>query len=337
MEEILCLQDIRHCYNGRTVLHIDRLAVGRGIITGLAGPNGSGKRTLLKIMSLAETSTTGTVTFNGRPVRPFAREARHRITLLPQQTYMLRRSVADNVAFGLKARGRKKDIRPAVEEALHMVGLDPSIAARQWHELAGGEAQRVALAARLILRPDVLLLDEPTASVDLESGRSIRRAVLRARRDWGATLIIASHHRSWLEGLSDDIVHLFNGRIIDCSFDNVLLGPWERVDENFWATRLADGQVIHVTPPSQRQSSAVIAPHVLVPAEREPAAGEKTLRGVITAVTFDRHRAEPRIHVVCGDQHFVAAFPDRDRIPASCLPGRTITLLYRPEDIGWLQ
>jgi tungstate transport system ATP-binding protein len=337
MQELLRLQDIRRTYNGRPVLHIDELAIGRGTITGLAGPNGSGKSTLLRVMSLAEKVSSGTVLFAGRPVRPFAMQVRRRIALLPQQNYLLRRTVAANIAFGLRVRGQTRNTGTAVEEALGMVGLDPAFAARQWHELSGGEAQRVALAARLVLRPDFLLLDEPTASVDLQSARSIRRAVLRARSEWGTTLVIASHHRSWLYGLCDEIINLYNGRILRCSFDNVLLGPWEINRDGEYFTRLADGQPLYVSPPPRPGSSGVLAPEALLPADREPGAGEKPLKGLITGITFDRQEATPRLHVICGDHAFVAVLPGRERIPSSCLPGQHVTLLYRPGDVAWLE
>jgi tungstate transport system ATP-binding protein len=92
------------------------------------------------------------------------------------------------------------------------LGLDPdTFARRQWDELSGGEAQRVALAARLVLNPRVLLLDEPTASVDARSSELIRSASLRARNDWGTTLVIASHDREWLYDVCDEVLHLFKG------------------------------------------------------------------------------------------------------------------------------
>jgi tungstate transport system ATP-binding protein len=78
-----------------------------------------------------------------------------------------------------------------------MVGLAAGFAGRRWHQLSGGEAQRVALAARLILRPRILILDEPTASVDISTTQCIREAALTARKQWGTTLLIASHDHNW--------------------------------------------------------------------------------------------------------------------------------------------
>lgn len=337
MEPLLRLRDVRHNYNGRTVLDITQLSISGGTITGLAGPNGSGKSTLLKILSLSEKCTAGTVYFQGRPVLPFDAEANHRISLLPQEAYLLRRTVFNNISYGLKIRGRKTALRDSVATALELVGLDPSFADRLWNQLSGGEAQRVALAARLVLKPACLLLDEPTASVDLESARCIRRAVLLARKEWGTTLVIASHNQSWLSDLCDSIVYLYNGRILDCSLENVLLGPWHKNDRQEFYKKLADGQLIYVPPPPQPDSSAVIAPAVLKLTGALPDNTFHTLTGTVTGIFFDKHFTEPRIHVVCGDHRFVASVPDMNLNGGDLLPGRTVAFSYRPEDVTWLE
>jgi NAD(P)-dependent dehydrogenase (short-subunit alcohol dehydrogenase family) len=101
-----------------------------------------------------------------------------------------------------------------VAQALLKVGLDPArFSHRSWRELSGGEAQRVALAARLVLEPKVLLLDEPTASVDRESSELILRAALDARDRWGTTLIIISHQLTWLRQIADRILSMDYGKL----------------------------------------------------------------------------------------------------------------------------
>ena len=133
--------------------------------------------------------------------------------MLSQEPYLLKRSVQANVSYGLKIRGMS-DTRHPVRRALEKVGLDPArFSQRSWRELSGGEAQRVALAARLVLKPKVLLLDEPTANVDRESSELILRAVLDARNQWGTTLIIISHQLTWLRQIADHILALDYGRL----------------------------------------------------------------------------------------------------------------------------
>jgi tungstate transport system ATP-binding protein len=200
---------------------LNALSVEKAAILGLAGPNGSDKSTLLKLLAFVDRPSKGQVRFKGKPEVPFSEGVRFQVTLLTQEPYLLKRSVFDNVAYGLRIRNRRKNPRPQVADALSMVGLDPdTFMHRAWNELSGGEAQRVALAARLALRPEVLLLDEPTASVDGASAQMIREAALNARKEWGTTLVIDSHDREWLHEVCDDVMHLFRGRPLGSSAVN---------------------------------------------------------------------------------------------------------------------
>jgi len=210
------LEGVRQVYGKRVALELEQLQIEQGAITGLAGHNGSGKSTLLRMLALLEVPETGELRYLGQPMTlEAARElARQRVTLLTQEPYLLKRSVYANVAYGLKLRGQGSD-RQRVREALDMVGLDPdNFGPRSWHELSGGDAQRVALAQRLALRPKVLLLDEPTASLDEESAELVKSASTLAREHWGATLVIVSHDREWLTAVCDSIVRLKQGRLV---------------------------------------------------------------------------------------------------------------------------
>jgi tungstate transport system ATP-binding protein len=336
MEPILRLHKVRHQYNQRTVLDIPELSLPSGSITGLAGPNGSGKSTLLKILSLMEQCSSGTVYVNNKATPGCAGEMRQLLTFLPQETYLLKRTVFDNVSYGLKVRGKQKNLRVSVFEALELVGLPTSFADRQWYELSGGEAQRVALAARLALKPACLMLDEPTVSVDLESARSIHRAILSARQEWGTTLVIASHHQSWLGEICDRIVYLYNGRLLDCSYENVLLGPWEKFSNDLFVMTMTDGQRLYVCEPPQLASSGVIAPQLLRISSSPPSKKEKKISGLVAGVFVDKQPGIFCIHVACGDQQFTVNMPEKDFQKEGISPNQQVSLLYKPSDIVWL-
>jgi tungstate transport system ATP-binding protein len=336
MDVVLRLRHIRHHYNGRTVLDVPALDIRRGSIIGLAGPNGSGKTTLLNIMALMQKSAAGMVYVHGKAAEQMHAAEKWRVALLTQEPYLLKRPVFNNIAYGLKIRGRTKDLTTAVHAALNLVGLPPDFAQRYWYELSGGERQRVALAARLVLQPDCLLLDEPTASVDMDSETRIRQAILAARRDHGMTLVIASHQRAWLKDICDKLVFLYNGRIIEGGVENILLGPWERLEDGRFGKQLSDGQWIYVTTPPHPESTAMIDPGklVLVPDENEDDLQE--LHGTVTAVFFEKQTPGPRVHVMCGDHRFIAgAVTDTFRMDA-CRPGMQVVLRYRPDHITWL-
>ncbi|MEF2146625.1 MAG: ABC transporter ATP-binding protein [Desulfovibrionaceae bacterium] len=208
------LEGIRQVYAGRTVLDVPKLSIHAGCILGVSGHNGSGKSTLLRLLAFLEAPNRGMICFRGRECDPGTPGVRRSVTLLTQEPYLLLRSVAANVGYGLSVRG-ESNVEFRVREALEMVGLVPDqFLRRSWRELSGGEAQRVALAARLVLRPCVLLLDEPTSSLDPENAERILAAALLARRDWGTTLVVVSHDHSWLESVSDDLLVLGQGRIL---------------------------------------------------------------------------------------------------------------------------
>ncbi|MBU1230438.1 MAG: ATP-binding cassette domain-containing protein, partial [Proteobacteria bacterium] len=156
------LRGVEAAYNGAVVLSVPELDVARGGILGLAGHNGSGKSTLLGLLGFLLAPRAGELVFDGQRVDAAALRVGHllrrRAVLLGQDTCLLKRSVAANVAYGLRLRGQDAP-EPLLAQALALVGLDfAAFGQRPWRELSGGEARRVALAARLVLRPEALLL-----------------------------------------------------------------------------------------------------------------------------------------------------------------------------------
>ena len=199
----------------RTVLHLSELDIHAGQILGIRGHNGSGKSTLLRIIALLEPPDAGTILFEGQPAEVGNLNQRRQVTLLLQTPYLLSRSVASNVAYGLRVRGIRDafTVRKEIESALLAVGLDPAVFwQRRRHTLSGGESQRVALAARLALRPRVLLMDEPTASVDQQSAERIAVAARHAA-DEGSAVVVVSHDQEWLAPLADRLITLREGKL----------------------------------------------------------------------------------------------------------------------------
>jgi tungstate transport system ATP-binding protein len=331
------IQSLNHSYAGKTVLAIEQLKVQAASIIGLIGPNGSGKSSLLRLLGLIERPTQGEILFNGRRVEPFADEARFRITLLPQEPILLKRSVLKNVAYGLKLRGNGKQVVQRANQALARVGLPAKdFSQRPWYALSGGEAQRVALAARLALKPKALLLDEPTASVDAASAQLIKEASLRARKELGTTLIVASHDWQWLYEICDEILHLFKGRIFGTGRETILFGPWQDFGTGKWGKSLSDGQELIVSAPPDREAAAVI--EVLSVSENGPTIkGEEiVLRGTVSRLSLERKTGQLFATILIGDIPFTVGLTFQQGMEHTIFPGKTVFTRYRLDQIKWI-
>ncbi len=140
------LKKIKHYYDGKKVLDVEHLTLEKNQIVGFFGPNGSGKSTLFSILAFICKPIEGEIFLDN--LNKIDLQMKKDIVVLPQNPYLLKRTVFDNIAYGLKIRNELEDLEKKVEDALALVGLDKSFSKRKWSQLSGGEAQRVALAAR---------------------------------------------------------------------------------------------------------------------------------------------------------------------------------------------
>jgi tungstate transport system ATP-binding protein len=211
MNSLYELNNVEQYYDGKKVLSIEKLSLHENQIIGFFGPNGSGKSTLFSLLSFMAKPTLGEITFEGIDTKKIDTKMRQDVIMLPQNPYLLKRTVFENIAYGLRVRKDTNNLKEKIDEALTIVGLDLSFAKRKWSQLSGGEAQRVALAARVILRPKVLILDEPTTGVDTNSAQLIKEAILTAKQKFNTTILISSHDHKWLNQICDERVALFQG------------------------------------------------------------------------------------------------------------------------------
>lgn len=218
MEEVAYrLEGIVKRYGGREVLRIESLSIPLGGIFGLIGPNGSGKSTLLRLLNFLEPPTEGTIVFRGCHCPDgdgrVPLEIRRRVTMVFQRPILLNASVRENVAYGLKVRG-EKGIEGRVMEALERVGLTDfaDVSART---LSGGEGQRVALARAMVIGPEMLLLDEPTANLDPYNAALIEKIVSDYNREQGTTIVLVTHNVFQARRLAHRAALLLEGRIVE--------------------------------------------------------------------------------------------------------------------------
>ena len=196
------------------------LAVPRGSFTGLLGPNGCGKTTLLKLMAGILRPESGTVTLEGRALADMPRRtaARH-VAVVPQDTH----PAFDYTSLEIVLMGRHPHLRPTQLEgpadvAIAYESLEATgtlhLAMRPFTSLSGGERQRVVIASALAQQPDILLLDEPTASLDLGYQLEVASILRRVSRDRNVTMVMATHDLNLAASMCDALALLRRGRLL---------------------------------------------------------------------------------------------------------------------------
>ncbi len=196
MSALLMVRGLRKRHGERLLFDIAELTLDAASAYVLTGANGVGKSTLLRILGGLETAEVDAVSFEGHPVslHPYPQALRAAIVYVHQHPIMFSTSVADNIAYGLRARGESKaDMKKAVEEAMAWAGVD-YLQGTDPARLSGGEKQRVALARARVLKPRLLLLDEPTANLD-GSAREQVIALIPTLLEQGSTVVMACHDR----------------------------------------------------------------------------------------------------------------------------------------------
>jgi len=197
---------------GRRILDGASIRVRPGEAVAIQGPSGSGKSTLVRVLSTLLEMDEGSLLLDGRDAHEIApSQFRTRVAFLAQQPAMFDRTVLANVCAGPLLRGKPLEAEQA-RELIAAVGLEESMLAREARTLSGGEKQRVALARALANGPEVLLLDEPTAALDPDSGARIV-ALLRELHGRGLSVVMVTHADEHARALGGTLYRCESGRL----------------------------------------------------------------------------------------------------------------------------
>jgi tungstate transport system ATP-binding protein len=206
----LRLHDVSFAAGGRAIIDGISLEIEAGPSTIILGANGAGKSVLMRLMHGLLGASSGRIEWSA-PEQPGASRKQ---AMVFQRPVLLRRSAQANIAYALKIAGVGEPQRGAqVREALESVGL-AHLAHRPARVLSGGEQQRLALARAWALHPEVLFLDEPTASLDPSATREIE-SVIRAFDAAGTKIVMATHNLGQARRLGDEILFLDQGRLVE--------------------------------------------------------------------------------------------------------------------------
>lgn len=202
-------------YDGNPVLKDCSVSFEKSGIYVLMGHNGSGKSTFLRICSLLEEPEKGEVNyFSGQELMKKDMGLKRRVTLVLPSVRIFNATVSSNMAYGLRIRGLdNKEIKERVDRYLDLLGLFHK---REQNALtlSSGERQRLGIARAMVIEPDILFLDEPTASVDLGNSEIIEEMILNMKKKGQPTVIITTHDVSQAQRLADSLLTLKEGRLV---------------------------------------------------------------------------------------------------------------------------
>ena len=209
---VLYIDSLTKKYGSKTVLDIKSLTIEKAKITCITGPNGCGKSTLLNIISGMDDDFSGSISYDGQAL---SRSIADNMTYVFQKPYLFKRSVLENIAYPLKLRGLSHEERDKRAMEMMVRFEIEDLKDERADLLSGGESQKVALARALVFEPKLLLLDEPTSSIDPDSIEVMEREILDFNKKTQATIVIVTHNMDQASRLCHNILSLNQGKVVD--------------------------------------------------------------------------------------------------------------------------
>jgi ABC-type Fe3+/spermidine/putrescine transport system ATPase subunit len=313
MPFILELRDLVKHYPGHRAVDGVSLAIPPGEFYSLLGPSGCGKTTTLRLIAGFEEPTSGDVLLHGERVNHRKPYERNVSTVFQNYALFPHLTARQNVEFGLRREGSANFARRA-QEALELVRLTGR-EDRRPAQLSGGERQRVALARSLVLRPDVLLLDEPMAALDPKLRKQMREELKALQRQVGITFLLVTHDQEEALSMSDQLAIMNAGRIEQVGTpEEVYLHPRSRFVADFL------GAVNWIAGVGVRPEATRIARGV------EPEA--RSLPGVVEHSTFLGDRVQVHVRLANGER----AVAQVSRNGPGFEPGERVHLCWNAAD-----
>ena len=213
-QDFLVLKDINKSFGKSVVIDQLDLTIKRGSMVTLLGPSGCGKTTVLRLVAGLESPTSGQVFIDGEDVTKSSIQNRDICIVFQSYALFPHMSIGDNVGYGLKMQGiNRAERKQRIKEALELVDL-AGFEDRFVDQISGGQQQRVALARALVLKPKVLLFDEPLSNLDANLRRSMREKIRELQQRLGITSLYVTHDQSEAFAVSDEVIVMHKGKIM---------------------------------------------------------------------------------------------------------------------------
>ena len=234
-QSIFKLANINFSIDGLKILQDISLDIKPSEFVTLLGPSGSGKSTLLRMLNCLNSPTSGSIYFNDKPITDYdIAQLRQKVGMVFQSPTMINGTVTENLTMTQKWT-KDGDIfsDKGLTEILEQVGLSSEFLNKNARSLSGGEQQRIALARVLLNKPDVLLLDEPTANLDPQLANKILKLVYQLYQDLKLTVIMVSHDYQIIKQFAKRIAYLIDGEIIEEGNADIINNPQTAVAQAF--------------------------------------------------------------------------------------------------------
>lgn len=214
MSHFLELKNITKVFDKHAVVDAFNLSIEKGKMVTLLGPSGCGKTTILRLIAGLETPSSGKIFIDGQDVTQTSIQQRDICIVFQSYALFPHMSIGENVGYGLRMLGIPKEERMArIQEALSLVDL-AGFDQRFVDQISGGQQQRVALARALVLKPKVLLFDEPLSNLDANLRRSMREKIRTLQQHLNTTAVYVTHDQSEAFAVSDEVVVMKSGKIM---------------------------------------------------------------------------------------------------------------------------
>lgn len=245
--KLLDLVNITKSYDGVTILDDLNLYIRENEFLTLLGPSGCGKTTTLRILGGFETPDAGKVLFNGQDITQLPPNKRQLNTVFQKYALFTHMTIAENIAFGLKIKGKSKAyINDKIKYALKLVNLE-GYENRSPALLSGGQQQRIAIARAIVNEPKVLLLDEPLGALDLKLRQDMQYELIRLKNELGITFVYVTHDQEEALTMSDTIVVMNQGYIQQIGTPESIYNEPENafVADFIGDSNIVDGLMVH--------------------------------------------------------------------------------------------